>query len=137
MICLEAFISSEKIKVLKCLHIFHPKCLLEWLTNKSLCPLCKDEQTGQDIMINLKGGRFMKYSSLFDKDYIRNLTSSSGDTNSSMISTLGKSIKQEMPTSIKRKRNHQPSNISIISQVNASINLSNVSMVATEIPANQ
>lgn len=129
MICLEMFGSDENIKILKCLHIFHPKCLLEWLANQSLCPLCKDEQTGRDITISLKCGKSLKYSSLFNKDYIRNLTSTSGDTNTSMLSAIGKSIKPDVQSTIRRKRNrNQPSTPT----ANISVNSSNVSIVALD-----
>jgi E3 ubiquitin-protein ligase RNF13 len=46
-ICMEKFIVGKKVKVLPCQHIFHPRCINEWLSNHStVCPLCKKDFTG-------------------------------------------------------------------------------------------
>ena len=45
-ICLTDFERVDIIKVFhKCGHIFHKKCLLEWLKKSNLCPLCKYDLT--------------------------------------------------------------------------------------------
>ena len=41
IICLEDFINGQKVYNLKCKHIFHMKCLNEWIKRKRTCPLCK------------------------------------------------------------------------------------------------
>jgi hypothetical protein len=38
-ICLE-IISRKKI-ILTCNHVFHPKCIREWIQKKNTCPLCR------------------------------------------------------------------------------------------------
>ena len=35
---------NEKVKVLTCLHKFHPKCIDAWLLTKPTCPNCKSDQ---------------------------------------------------------------------------------------------
>ena len=40
-ICLQKFKGTDIIKEFCCKHIFHKKCLLKWLQNSNLCPLCK------------------------------------------------------------------------------------------------
>jgi hypothetical protein len=40
-ICLQKFKGTDIIKEFYCKHIFHKKCLLKWLQNSNLCPLCK------------------------------------------------------------------------------------------------
>ena len=41
-ICVEDFREDNDVRVLPCDHVFHPKCVDEWLSNhSSLCPLCK------------------------------------------------------------------------------------------------
>ena len=41
-ICVDEFEDGEEVRVLPCNHIFHSKCIDEWLSNySSLCPLCK------------------------------------------------------------------------------------------------
>lgn len=41
-ICLAEFIGTDMIKAFyKCEHIFHKKCLLNWLKKSNCCPLCK------------------------------------------------------------------------------------------------
>ena len=43
-ICLEDFIGTDIIKAFTtCQHIFHKKCLLGWLKDHSICPLCKHD----------------------------------------------------------------------------------------------
>jgi len=41
-ICLEKYINNEVIVEFSCQsHIFHEKCLYEWLQKSEICPLCK------------------------------------------------------------------------------------------------
>ena len=40
-ICLQKFKGTDIIKEFCCKHIFHKKCLLKWLQNSNICPLCK------------------------------------------------------------------------------------------------
>lgn len=49
IICLDVFYKSDEISTLPCMHIFHTKCIIDYLnkTKKILCPVCKFE-------INLK-----------------------------------------------------------------------------------
>lgn len=39
-ICMEDYQAGEEIKTLKCFHMFHSKCVDEWLSRKTTCPLC-------------------------------------------------------------------------------------------------
>ena len=41
IICLELFKYEENIATTPCFHIFHNKCLVEWLKIKNFCPLCR------------------------------------------------------------------------------------------------
>ena len=40
-ICLQKYKGVDIIKEFCCKHIFHKKCLLKWLQNSNICPLCK------------------------------------------------------------------------------------------------
>ena len=41
-ICLEDFEVGDKVKLLRCEHAFHQKCVDKWLTSRNrVCPLCK------------------------------------------------------------------------------------------------
>ena len=43
-ICLSDFVGVDIIKSFyKCEHIFHKKCLLDWLKKSNICPLCKHD----------------------------------------------------------------------------------------------
>ena len=41
-VCLEEYISNDKLLILSCKHTFHKACIVPWLTERqSTCPLCK------------------------------------------------------------------------------------------------
>merc|ERR1712151_1247745 len=40
-ICMAAFDGAEKIRVTKCRHAFHSRCVGNWLKVNSTCPLCR------------------------------------------------------------------------------------------------
>lgn len=40
-ICLEAFTDGDELKTLPCLHIYHQKCIEQWLPLDNSCPVCK------------------------------------------------------------------------------------------------
>lgn len=43
IICSDDFKNTDVVSVLKCDHIYHPKCIKEWCNHKAECPLCKVE----------------------------------------------------------------------------------------------
>jgi hypothetical protein len=40
-VCLEDYVSGDKVRILPCLHSFHANCIDVWLQQKSTCPVCK------------------------------------------------------------------------------------------------
>jgi hypothetical protein len=42
-ICLCDYEDKEKLKKLKCEHMFHNECLNNWLDKEKVCPICKNE----------------------------------------------------------------------------------------------
>lgn len=42
-ICYEDFIAGEKVMLLPCLHAYHSTCLVPWLSNNRICPICREE----------------------------------------------------------------------------------------------
>ncbi|KAK6925548.1 Zinc finger, RING-type [Dillenia turbinata] len=40
-ICQEMMEKGEELAAMKCMHSYHPSCILEWLRRKSNCPLCR------------------------------------------------------------------------------------------------
>ena len=44
IICLEDHELNDKIIILSCYHKFHKKCILEWLNNNPICPICRKIQ---------------------------------------------------------------------------------------------
>ena len=40
IICLEKMIKGDHIKILKCGHIYHEKCINEWYKKVKECPIC-------------------------------------------------------------------------------------------------
>ena len=43
VICMESFKENEKIRKLKCSHIFHLNCIDGWFENNKNCPICKKD----------------------------------------------------------------------------------------------
>ena len=41
IICFSDFNKNDKIKILKCGHIYHKECINEWFKKKELCPICR------------------------------------------------------------------------------------------------
>ena len=41
-VCLEPYSSGEDVKVLPCLHNYHPACITQWLLTHIRCPVCKN-----------------------------------------------------------------------------------------------
>jgi len=44
-ICMEVFQTSEDVRTLPCLHIYHTKCIDKWLLRNRTCPICKFDIT--------------------------------------------------------------------------------------------
>ena len=42
-ICLDSFQKLDKVVFLGCIHMFHEKCIKEWLKTNNYCPICKLE----------------------------------------------------------------------------------------------
>lgn len=40
-ICLEVFDEGSKVNKFKCGHIYHKKCIIEWLSKDDSCPNCR------------------------------------------------------------------------------------------------
>jgi hypothetical protein len=43
VVCYDNFKSGEDVFELKCKHIFHPKCINDWMEKKKACPTCNVE----------------------------------------------------------------------------------------------
>jgi hypothetical protein len=55
VICIEPIKNDSKCRMLSCFHIFHSKCIDNWLLNNASCPMCNKRLTSQDdIKIDLK-----------------------------------------------------------------------------------
>lgn len=45
-ICLDAFLVNDTVRTIPCFHSFHQGCIDPWLTQRSLCPVCKHNAIG-------------------------------------------------------------------------------------------
>jgi hypothetical protein len=48
-ICMIAFKTSEDVRTLPCLHIYHTKCIDKWLLRNRTCPICKFDITQNSL----------------------------------------------------------------------------------------
>ena len=53
-ICLLKYQKPDILKEFPCNHIYHKNCILKWLNNSNICPLCKYEITNDVNKIELK-----------------------------------------------------------------------------------
>lgn len=49
VICLEDFKTGDKAIILPCIHIFHNKCIKNWLKTQNSCPICKYKLTARNM----------------------------------------------------------------------------------------
>ena len=49
VICLEDFKNGDKAVLLPCIHMFHTKCIKNWLKTQNSCPICKFKLTAQNM----------------------------------------------------------------------------------------
>lgn len=51
-VCQTEFEHAEKVRTLRCLHIFHTECIDNWLMNQmGSCPICKVKQRRQKTLV--------------------------------------------------------------------------------------
>jgi hypothetical protein len=49
MVCLETFNQGDRVRGLRCIHIFHVDCIDKWLKERSgICPCCRVIQCDKD-----------------------------------------------------------------------------------------
>ena len=94
VICVDDFSDGETVKALPCNHVFHARCIDEWLSNhSSLCPLCKFElprQLGGGAGQQRWGGRAGGAGALGYNDSLREeVSSTTTSTDSDSESLLG------------------------------------------------
>ncbi|KAM3144510.1 hypothetical protein pb186bvf_003379 [Paramecium bursaria] len=58
-VCLFEFKADEKCRELQCKHLYHSKCIKEWLLENKCCPLCKNEKFLQGFL-SQKSGNFIE-----------------------------------------------------------------------------
>jgi hypothetical protein len=42
-ICLDDYQDEDEVRILKCEHLYHTKCIDRWLTSSNKCPVCKSD----------------------------------------------------------------------------------------------
>ena len=57
----------EEISVLNCGHLFHKKCLQQWLETNSTCPECKSAVTTNDFVQNIYHSKRENLDFMLDK----------------------------------------------------------------------
>jgi len=50
-ICLESIPEDNDLSITVCKHKFHTSCLLKWISNNNLCPLCRTTLVEKKIVI--------------------------------------------------------------------------------------
>ena len=51
VICQEEFTEQLQVCLLQCQHVYHVKCLTEWLTQQNKCPLCWTDVRGNSAFV--------------------------------------------------------------------------------------
>ncbi len=122
MICLDQFKYEDSIKMLMCLHIFHPKCIMEWLDNKAQCPICKFEvESKKDMLLTLKTGQVISYNTLLQKNSKITTTTTNSECNLSVSSLVsGLKLNRDLDPVIRKRKSHQESQNPIKNHVSSS-----------------
>ena len=40
-VCLEAFVAGDMVRTIPCFHTFHQHCIDDWLSRRTVCPICQ------------------------------------------------------------------------------------------------
>jgi hypothetical protein len=49
IVCLNSFQSGDLVTTLPCSHVYHSKCIKDWLKTNPTCPVCKYEITKENF----------------------------------------------------------------------------------------
>ena len=74
IICLEDFKINEQCLYLNCLHLFHARCIIEWLLKHDNCPICKEYYKIDDDKLNtfLKSNQIQPNNNNNDNAFVIN-----------------------------------------------------------------
>ena len=42
-VCLKVYVVDEEVKQLTCGHCYHESCIMDWLKEKAICPMCRNK----------------------------------------------------------------------------------------------
>jgi len=42
IICMEPLKKGEAVRILECTHVYHSKCIDQWIQESNTCPMCKN-----------------------------------------------------------------------------------------------
>ena len=42
-VCLKVYVVDEEVKQLTCGHCYHECCIMDWLKEKAICPMCRNK----------------------------------------------------------------------------------------------
>ena len=103
-ICLENFNKKSKVSITSCSHVFHYKCIHEWLFKNILCPKCPNcnnevlnEKENKDNNINI--------NNVIHKNNNNNKNSSENDEEENRDVILDNNINMKSTKAIKRQTN--------------------------------
>ncbi|CAA2994447.1 E3 ubiquitin- ligase RHA2B-like [Olea europaea subsp. europaea] len=68
-ICRSEFVAGEKIRELKCKHMFHRHCVEKWLQEyKATCPLCRSSIVSEEILAEYRRVKNERNDSIIEKE---------------------------------------------------------------------
>ena len=67
LICLEEFKIKEQVLYLPCLHLFHSRCIVRWLLDKTTCPICATNYKMNDV-VKKEEKEELTFDQLFNED---------------------------------------------------------------------